>query len=142
MLDLRTGLLGEEIVGATRVQSVRFSSLARPGIAVLRADVDPPDASDALVSPDGAVLSGREGEYEWMAVRGTGGSITAAAWQERDAIRLDRIAAYVVGDDGAEPDRAVVGLGERARPRIRLAARRAPSRVGAALGARRHPHRG
>ncbi len=111
VLDLRTGLLGEEVVGASRVQSVRFSSLARPGIAVLRADVDPPDTSDALVSPDGPVLTGRDGEYEWMAVRGTGGSVTAAAWQERDAIRLDRFAAYVVGEDGAEPDRAVVGLG-------------------------------
>ena len=46
------------VTGATRVQSVRFSSLARPGVAVLRADVDPPGASDALAAPDGAVPTG------------------------------------------------------------------------------------
>ncbi|HEY5011296.1 MAG TPA: glycosyl hydrolase family 65 protein, partial [Acidimicrobiia bacterium] len=94
----------------TRVQSVRFSSLARPGIAVLRADVDPSESSDALVPPDGTVLTGIEGGYEWMAARGTGGSITAAAWQDRDAARLDRITSYAPGRDGAEPDRAVGGL--------------------------------
>jgi len=109
VLDLRTGLLGENVDGSARVQSVRFSSLARPGIAVLRADVDPPDTSDALAAPDGAV-SGLIGGGEWMATRGTGGSITAAAWQERDATRVDRIAAYVVGSDGPEPDRAVALL--------------------------------
>ena len=47
-----------------------------------------------------------------MATRGTGGSITAAASQQRDATRLDRIAAYVVGADGAEPDRAAANLAD------------------------------
>lgn len=111
-LDLRSGLLAEDVDGDTSVQSVRFSSLARPGIAVLRADVDPPDTSESLASPDGTILTGLDGGYEWMAARGTGGSITAASWQERDAVRLDRIAAYVVGGDGAEPDRAVGRLGD------------------------------
>ncbi|HUI48731.1 MAG TPA: glycosyl hydrolase family 65 protein [Acidimicrobiia bacterium] len=111
-LDLRNGLLGEDVVGGASVQSVRFSSFARPGIAVLRADVDPPDTSAALVSPDGPVLAGVYGGYEWMAARGAGGSITAAAWQDRDEVRLDRIAAYVVGGDGAEPERAVGRLGD------------------------------
>jgi trehalose/maltose hydrolase-like predicted phosphorylase len=114
VLDLRTGVLGEDVIGPARVQSVRFSSLARPGVAVLRADVDPPEDSDALVPPDGAVETGSVDGYEWMAARGTGGSITAAAWQERDGGRLDRIAAYVVSDSGAQPDRAVANL-ERAR---------------------------
>lgn len=110
VLDLRTGLLGEVVVGDTRAQSVRFSSLARPGVAVLRADVDPPEGSDALTAPTGNVVIGHGDDHEWMTARGTDGSITAAAWQRRDAGRLDRIAAYVVSDGDAEPDRAVAKL--------------------------------
>jgi len=110
VLDLRTGLLGEDVFGATDMHSLRFSSLARPGIAVLRADVELPSHSGALVAPDGSALVGVEGEYEWMATRGTGGSITAAAWQTRDPGRIDRIAAYVPSADGAEPDRAQAKL--------------------------------
>jgi trehalose/maltose hydrolase-like predicted phosphorylase len=109
-LDLRTGTLAETVTGATRVQSVRFSSLARPGLAVLRADVDPLELSDALEAPDGDTQTGVDGGYEWMATTGRGGSITAAAWQQREATRLDRIAAYVAGSDGPEPDRAVATL--------------------------------
>ena len=110
VLDLRGGLLGEDVAGGDTMQSVRFSSLARPGVAVLRADVDPCESSDALVAPDGPVVTSANGEYEWMATRGTGGSITAAAWQECDASRLDRIAAYVPGIDGAEPEKAAANL--------------------------------
>ena len=109
-LDLRTGMLEESVIGETQVRSVRFSSLARPGIAVLRAQVDPPESSRALVPPAAGVLRGRSGEHEWMAASSAGGSITAASWQERRATDLDRIAAYVVGNDGAEPDRAVARL--------------------------------
>ena len=109
-LDLRTGVLAEAIDGSTTVRSVRFSSLARPGVAVLRAEVDRPERSSALTAPAGAVLSGLEEGYEWMATRGNGGSITAAAWQQRAATGLDRVAAYVPGPDGAEPDRAVAAL--------------------------------
>ena len=109
-LDLRTGTLGETVTGATRVQSLRFSSLARPGVAVLRADVDPAESSDALAAPDGDTHTGVDGGYEWMATVGRGGAITAAAWQHREVTRLDRIAAYVAGSDGPEPDRAVASL--------------------------------
>jgi trehalose/maltose hydrolase-like predicted phosphorylase len=110
VLDLRSGILTESVAGATRVQSVRFSSLARPGIAVLRAEVDPPDSSRPLDRPTGTMLTGLSGGHSWVAVSGTGGSITAAAWQERETTRLDRIVAYVAGKDGAEPDRAVAHL--------------------------------
>jgi trehalose/maltose hydrolase-like predicted phosphorylase len=110
VLDLRTGMLTERMAGATQVESVRFSSLARPGIAVLRADIDPLDTSRPLGRPTGTMLTGRRGGHSWVAASGPAGSITAAAWQERETTRLDRIAAYVVGTDGAEPDRAVAHL--------------------------------
>ena len=110
VLDLRGGLLREDVGGTVKMQSVRFSSLARPGIAALRADADPPERSDALEAPDGSALTGAIGEHPWIATRGTGGSITAAAWQEREASRLDRIAAYVPGTDGAEPEKAAANL--------------------------------
>jgi trehalose/maltose hydrolase-like predicted phosphorylase len=109
-LDLHTGTLAEAVTGGTRVQSLRFSSLARPGVAVLRADVDPPEMSDALLAPDGKSRTGADRGYEWMTTYGRGGSITAAAWQQRDATHLDRIAAYAVGRDAAQPDRAVSSL--------------------------------
>jgi trehalose/maltose hydrolase-like predicted phosphorylase len=109
-LDLHTGTLAETVTGPARVRSVRFSSLARPGIAVLRADVDPPDRSAPLQAPDGDTAIGFESGYEWMATVGGGGSITAAAWQHRETTRLDRVAAYVVDRDGPAPDRAVATL--------------------------------
>ena len=115
VLDLRTALLGEEVDGATTVRSVRFSSFARPGVAVLRADIDPPDSSDALVPPDGAVLTDLGDGSHWTAARGTSGSISAAAWQRRDASRVDRIAAYVAGPADAEPDRATARLARARR---------------------------
>ena len=132
VLDLRTGLLGEDVDGETAVQSVRFSSLARPGIVVLRADVDPPEDSDALVSPHGAVRLRAGDGYEWMATRGTGGSITAAAWQERDLERnrLDRIAAYVT-EPRRHRSRIAPSPTWPARAfGLRRAARRASARVG------------
>ena len=111
VLDLRAGVLGEAVAGATTETSVRFSSFARPGVAVLRAEVDPPESSDPLRPPlDAGTHSGRVDGYAWTAVAGSDGSITAAAWQERDATRLDRIAAYVPSRDGLQPERAAAIL--------------------------------
>ena len=110
VLDLRSGLLGEHVIGQGRARSVRFSSLARPGVAVLRADVDPPEGSPALAPPARDVVRGAIDGYEWMTAHGTDGSITAAGWQQRDADRLDRMAAYVVSESGGEAERAVAHL--------------------------------
>jgi trehalose/maltose hydrolase-like predicted phosphorylase len=110
VLDLRTAVLGEDVDGATRMRSVRFSSFARPGITVLRADIEPPESSDALTPVDGMTLTHLEDGAEWTAARGTSGSITAAGWQQRKDSRLDRIAAYTVGTGNAEPDHAAARL--------------------------------
>ncbi len=138
VLDLRTGLLGEDVRGDSRMRSVRFSSLARPGVAVLRADVDPPEQSPALAAPAPNAGTGAIDGYEWMTTQGDGGSITAAGWQHRDADRLDRMAAYVVSDGGGEPERAVARLGRGACERDRRVVGRASPRVVESLGPRRH----
>ena len=41
VLDLHTATLAERVRGDTTIESIRFSSLAAPGLAVLRADVAP-----------------------------------------------------------------------------------------------------
>jgi trehalose/maltose hydrolase-like predicted phosphorylase len=110
VLDLRSGMLGEDVEGETRLRSVRFSSLARPGTTVLRADVDPPDTSGALVPPAGGATIPLDAGGEWAAASGTDGSLTAAAAQERHATRVDRIAAYVAGTGAAEPEQAAARL--------------------------------
>jgi trehalose/maltose hydrolase-like predicted phosphorylase len=117
-LDLRTGVLSERVSGTSDVRSVRFSSLARPGVAVLRARVEPAEDSRALVAPDTPDASvpapqtreGRRDGHHWITSTGAGGSITAAGWQTRGAGRLHRIAAYVASADGPEPDRAIAQL--------------------------------
>ena len=84
VLDLRTGLLGEEVDGGDRAcESVRFSSLARPGRrGAARRRRSARARPTPLAAPDRAVADrARRTAYEWMATRGTGGSITAAAWQ-------------------------------------------------------------
>jgi trehalose/maltose hydrolase-like predicted phosphorylase len=105
VLDLHTATLGEHADGGTRLESLRFVSLAHPGIAVLRADVEPPDDSPPLVPSAAAHTTGVDDGRAWIATRGTGGSVTAAASQARDGHRLLRLAAYVTSPGGPEPER-------------------------------------
>jgi trehalose/maltose hydrolase-like predicted phosphorylase len=109
VLELRTGLLFESIrtddEGA--VTSVRFSSLARPGLAVLRARGAPAmiAPAPAPVLPPG--VAGRQGTTDglrWARQETPSGGVVTAI---RDEIRewdgtgvLDRLAAY-----SADPDR-------------------------------------
>ena len=76
--------------------------------------MDPGEDSSPLVAPDALALGGASGGHQWIAATDADGSITAAGWQARESGRLDRIAAYVAGTDGPEPDQAVAQL-ERAR---------------------------
>ncbi len=142
VLDLHAGVLGEDVVGVSRLRSLRFSSLARPGVAVLRADVDLPESPDALVLPPANAETGVVDGFQWMATLGTGGSITAAAWQRHEARRVDRIVAYVSGAGQAEPGRAVHQACERSRRWIRRAVGTTPARVVVPVGALRRRHRG
>ena len=112
-LDLRAGVLHERIgSGAEALESVRFASLARPGIAVMRAKR--PDAREGpqLLPPaDDAVFDeGATDEIPWMRVAGVSGGITAAAHETTTpggaGLLVDRVVAYET-DTEELPDPAV-----------------------------------
>ena len=113
VLDLRGGLLGEEVVGPEGcVKALRFCSLARPGSAVLRVHGDgrPLAESPALVPPfRGRATEGRSGTAVWMSVSGSRASVTAAAIEQHDGglPAVDRFAAYHRGAPGDPPDEAL-----------------------------------
>jgi trehalose/maltose hydrolase-like predicted phosphorylase len=113
-LDLHSGLLHEHVTGATTLESVRFASLARPGIACLRASVEPADTSLPLATaatPSLAVSPpSNERGPDWMATSDTFGSITAAAVQSREGPHLNRVVAYVTGVGAPKPDGARIRL--------------------------------
>jgi trehalose/maltose hydrolase-like predicted phosphorylase len=113
ILDLHTGTLAEYVRGAASLDSVRFSSLARPGVVALRADVDPPETSPPLTAPDEREVESGVNAHDWMITRGEGGSIAVAAAQRRAGTRLERIAAYATGSDDGLLERAEATL-ERA----------------------------
>jgi trehalose/maltose hydrolase-like predicted phosphorylase len=124
-LDLRAGVLREEVTTAQgSFASVSFSSMARPGLAGIRARGAEVMIATApmLRVPDGDIhveRSGPNGEWTTVATS-AGGAVIAAAMDERlDAsatTTVDRLAAYDVTDarttDGAV---AVEKLGEAKR---------------------------
>lgn len=98
VLDLRGGVLHEE-VSTTKgtLSSIRFSSLARPGTAVMRAQCPSPyPEGPALLPPagDAAEDLGHDGDAMWMRVRAAGGGVVAAAVDDVDQNVVDRIAVY------------------------------------------------
>jgi trehalose/maltose hydrolase-like predicted phosphorylase len=118
-LDLRAGLLFEEssVTGSLPVRAVRFSSAARPGTVVLRAEGAGPLRGEALLGPRrrNHVRSGTHRRRAWLQVSASHGGVTAAA---HDAIRagrettvLERLGAYVAEPETVpEPQRAVEAL--------------------------------
>ena len=102
-LDFRTGTVHEELTSSGRsYRSVRFTSLARPGTVVLRAQVSeiPTDAV-LLPPPEGAgVDRGTVDETNWVRAAGDPGGIVAAGVQQQrqpeldGSRRFDRIVAY------------------------------------------------
>ena len=107
-LDLARGVLHRERRGAWHYRSVRFASLARPGIAVQRSVSDCPlGVTDAAVLPVTDGVRQRRWSHEDVEVSQTSGvgTITAATctrWQHHDGRHVvDRLASL-----GAHPTRA------------------------------------
>lgn len=106
VLDLRTGVLHEDVIGDGRsVRGARFSSLARPGTVVMRAVSSAPLGPGArLLAPtDDPVIDGGADEgVGWMRVAaGTEGVAAATLAERRDTQNgevLDRFVAYEVAD--------------------------------------------
>ena len=101
VLDLRTGVLHEDVVGDSgSVRGARFSSLARPGTVVIRAASSGPLGPGArLLAPtDDPVIDGGADEgVGWMRVGAGTGGVAAATLAERrdtqDGEVLDRFVA-------------------------------------------------
>jgi trehalose/maltose hydrolase-like predicted phosphorylase len=122
-LDLRGGVLRRtwEAAGGT-LRSLRFASLAQPGVVGLRAEGPAAAlaAGPALLPPavDGAEFTeGHRGEVSWArAWSGGGGGITAAARQRSrgDGTRVvERLAVYLADQDAAPtPEAAIARLAE------------------------------
>jgi len=108
VLDLRTGVLFEDLTrGANAYSSARFSSLARPGTAVMRVTGIESAGLSALAPPteDDVADAGMSGTVEWMRVRGVDGCIVAAGTNRRGvggdgAPTVERFVAYDVDPSG------------------------------------------
>src|SRR5262249_12722951 len=98
VLDLRIGLLFER--AGDRVRAVRFASSARPGTAVLRAEVRGDIAgAPPLAAPPRRrrVLSGETGGRAWMSVAASTGGVAAAAVETPVGAgprTIERLASY------------------------------------------------
>ncbi len=149
-LDLRTGVVREDLAGETSACSVRFEPLSAQGIGVLRAaytgDITDP-APLSAPADGGTVDAGDADRGSWLRVVGSQGGIVAAATQTHivrtdGTIRLDRIAAYAA-DPSEPPDPAGGARPSRRhhRARLRAAAHRTSGQLGGSLGGLRHRHR-
>jgi trehalose/maltose hydrolase-like predicted phosphorylase len=130
VLDLQGGVLWRELAGGWgMVRTMRFASLARPGVVGLRAE-GPPEVLRAgpALRPPGAGVAFEQGCAEgvvWARSRTRcGGGITAAAWQREDdggpgaggePRVVERLAAYLADPDRAPPPAAAIARLRAAR---------------------------
>src|SRR5579859_2682895 len=118
-LDLRSGVLHEEVsTSAGPLTSVRFSSLARPGTVVFRAQCPAPcpDGPPLLAPADDPTADeGIEGTARWMRTAGEPGGIVAAATDMRCGEVVDRFAVYRADPERMpEPGEALARLSDAA----------------------------
>jgi trehalose/maltose hydrolase-like predicted phosphorylase/hydroxymethylpyrimidine pyrophosphatase-like HAD family hydrolase len=106
LLDLRRGIFRQRIGRPAELDALLFSSLARPGTAVLRAEGPRSllESDQPLEAPRGAPVDA--GVIDGVArVRQSGGDggVVAAAQERLEGDRLERFAAYVT-DPASPPD--------------------------------------
>ncbi len=105
-LDLRTGLLRQRLGRQLELDSLLFSSFARPGTTVLRAHGARRllESDEPLEAAEGtAVEAGSVDRATWLREPAGVGGLVAAADERIEGDRLDRLAAYVP-DSSAMPD--------------------------------------
>ena len=116
-LDLRSGvLLRVELAGdGPPLRSARFASARRPGVVAMRVE-----GGAGRITSAGP-LTGRAGEpaASRMAVRGSSGTVLAAAAADSDAVAggvrvLDRLGALAAGENSAAARRSAAGRLRRA----------------------------
>ena len=98
-LDLHSGLLRQRVGRESKLESLLFSSLARPGTAVLRAKGmrELLESAGPLESVPGAhVETGAVNGTTWMRQRVGSGGLAVAASEQLEGAALDRLATYVV----------------------------------------------
>jgi trehalose/maltose hydrolase-like predicted phosphorylase len=114
-LDLHGGVLRRtwRTADGAILRTLRFASLARPGVVGLRAEgpAGALGAGQALLDPGNGIgfEEGRQGGIAWARTRSTdGGGITAAACQHTtDGGRaVERLAVYLADPDRAPPPEA------------------------------------
>jgi trehalose/maltose hydrolase-like predicted phosphorylase len=100
-LDLRAGVLHERLgSGEAALHSVRFASLARPGLVVMRARCPDVREGPMLLPPaeDAVFDQGVTDDAEWMRAAGASGGIAAAASETATVsgrgLLVDRTVAY------------------------------------------------
>jgi trehalose/maltose hydrolase-like predicted phosphorylase len=113
VLDLHSGLLGQQLqTGGSSLDAILFSSLTRPGTAVLRAlgSAALLPSGPALVAPRGRKRPqlGTTAGRPWMSIHGSGGEISAIASEKRAAhagrrASLERIVVYEPSAEAALP---------------------------------------
>ena len=121
VLDLRSGLLFEELNGpdGRELQSVRFSSVARPGSVALRVEGAEAGLVDSRsLQPPSRHRRWRRGRVDgcdWLQVRAAHGGVTAATVNtshgDAERRRLDRLGVYLLDADSVpRPAEAVAQL--------------------------------
>jgi trehalose/maltose hydrolase-like predicted phosphorylase len=118
-LDLRTGLLRQQLGRDAKLESLQFSSFARPGTVVLRARGTPEllESERPLIAAEGATVDGGVVDgTAWLRQPIGEGGVVAAAHEQLEDRRLDRVATYA-GDATTSPDPedAVRRLGQARR---------------------------
>lgn len=118
VLDLRTGVLHEDATcDAGPVRALRFSSLARPGLAVMRAECPDTPAGPLLLPPAGSVVVDEDanGDVTWMratAASAASGGLAVAVHETRVPVGTgsvaDRVVAYAADEDGVPPPHAAM----------------------------------
>lgn len=114
-LDLHGGVLRRtwRVPNGAMLRSLRFASLARPGVVGLRAEgpAGVLGAGPALLPPGGGAVceQGRHGDIAWARTRSAGGGgITTAACQHTtgDGRAVERLAVHLADPDRAPPPEA------------------------------------